>query len=108
MIWCVALVLITSLIKARFHVVASVRNRCSTADRVVIFGSFFTVAEAMALFKRIIPLKMPGASGFMNPILRQRLVGTLVLVALVLCSGPSFCHAGSARPHFCATDDRQA
>jgi len=28
----------------------SVRNRCSTADRVVIFGSFFTVAEAMALF----------------------------------------------------------
>ena len=27
-----------------------VRNRCSTADRVVIFGSFFTVAEAMALF----------------------------------------------------------
>ena len=28
----------------------SVRNRCSTADRVVIFGSFFTVAEAMAMF----------------------------------------------------------
>ena len=28
----------------------SVKNRCSTADRVVIFGSFFTVAEAMALF----------------------------------------------------------
>ena len=29
----------------------SVRNRCSRADRVVIFGSFFTVAEAIALFK---------------------------------------------------------
>jgi len=28
----------------------SVRNRCRSADRVVIFGSFFTVAEAMALF----------------------------------------------------------
>ena len=28
----------------------AVKNRCSTADRVVIFGSFFTVAEAMALF----------------------------------------------------------
>ena len=28
----------------------SVRDRCSAADRVVIFGSFFTVAEAMALF----------------------------------------------------------
>ncbi len=28
----------------------SVRNRCSNADRVVIFGSFFTVAEAMAMF----------------------------------------------------------
>ncbi|MCH1610191.1 MAG: bifunctional folylpolyglutamate synthase/dihydrofolate synthase [Luminiphilus sp.] len=28
----------------------SVRDRCSAEDRVVIFGSFFTVAEAMALF----------------------------------------------------------
>ena len=26
------------------------KNRCSRADRVVIFGSFFTVAEAMVLF----------------------------------------------------------
>ena len=37
--------------KGRFSTLWScVRNRCSTADRVVIFGSFFTVAEAMALF----------------------------------------------------------
>ncbi len=28
----------------------SVKNRCSAGDRVVIFGSFFTVAEAIALF----------------------------------------------------------
>ena len=37
--------------KGRFSTLWScVRNRCSSADRVVIFGSFFTVAEAMALF----------------------------------------------------------